>query len=317
MSELTGLTPESVQSEIKRSRHKAELPMYATNIILSAITLAVSMIVFFRDQGILDQIKQALMNENVTDVSPDFNIVLLCIVSILSLVGGIGLLLYFIVIHLYAYYKMYAKTISYSIRVSDKNFPELYAKVKEFTRLLGLKKEPEVYITQDDGSINAFASWIPGKYYVRLNAEIVDLAYLENKDWDTVAFIMAHEFGHIYLHHTHMLYQIWVRFIGFVPVIGALFLSPLYSRTHEFSADRVAQALTGGKNQEEGMMLLSAGRHLYKHTDINDFIEWTGKDHNFLEKISRFLTNLVASHPIMPFRVAAILDKDKKSGRLL
>ena len=33
--------------------------------------------------------------------------------------------------------------------------------------------------------------------------------------------------------------------------------------------------------------------------------------------ISRFIVNLFASHPIAPFRAAAIVDPDRKSGRLL
>jgi len=40
-------------------------------------------------------------------------------------------------------------------------------------------------------------------------------------------------------------------------------------------------------------------------------------NHNAIERFARWCTNLVASHPIMPFRVRAILDPSKKSGRLL
>lgn len=317
MSELTGLTPESVQSEIKKSRHKAELPFYAINIILSVIAFAVFFYYGFRDNGILDQIKDSLSKENITDVSPEFNMIFILAVTIISVIGGLGLLIYYIFRYLYSCYQTYGKSISYSIRVSEKNYPELYEKVKEFTRLLGLKKEPEVYVRQSNGSINAFASWVPGKNFVQINAEVLDLAYMENKDIDTVAFIMAHEFGHIYFHHINMFYQLWAEFIGFVPIVGTLIFAPLFWRSQEYTADRVAQALTGGKNQEEGMMLLAAGRHLYKHTDINNFIEWANRDHNFIERFMRFLINLGASHPVMPFRVAAILDKTKKSGRLI
>ena len=136
MSELTGLTPESVQNEIKKSRHKAELPMYATNIILSAVAVIVTFIATFREQGILDQIKEALTKENITDLNPEFNAIVIFFVTVISLIGGVGLLLYYVIQLLVAYYYLYAKTISYSIRVSEKNYPELYAKVKEFSRLM-------------------------------------------------------------------------------------------------------------------------------------------------------------------------------------
>ena len=316
MSELTTLTPESVQSEIKRTRHKAEHPLYAISIILGIAAVLVVFFYGFKEHGILDMIKDTLAKENITDVSPEFNTIVIFCVTFVSVIGGLGLLIYYIVQLIAAYYLLYAKTISYSIRVSEKNYPELYAKVKEYTRLLGFKKEPEVYIQQSDGSINAFACWAPGKYYVQINAEILEVGYLEHKDLDSVAFIMAHEFGHIYCHHVNMLYSMWAQLIGFVPVLGTALIKPAFSRSQEYSADRVAQALTAGKSQEDAMMLLAAGRHLYKYTDVNDFIEWANKDHNFLERFARFVINFTASHPIFPLRVKAILDTSKKSGRL-
>ena len=316
MSESAVRTPEAVQAEIKKTRHKAELPLYAISIILGVIAVIIAGIYVFQDSGLLDGLKGVLQENNITDASPEFNQVLLVLIGFISLIGGIGCLLYFIIANLIGYYQLYSKELSYSVRVSEKNFPELYAYVKEFTRLLGLKKEPEVYI-QSTGVINACACWVPGKYYVRINAEVLDLAYLEHKDIDTVAFVMAHEFGHIYFHHVHMLYKIWTAFIGFVPVFGPSFMVPIYTRAKEYSADRVAQALMDGKNKEECMMLLATGRHLYKYTSVEDYLKVINKDHNFIERFARFVVNMLASHPITPFRTAAMMDESKKSGRLL
>lgn len=316
MSELTVRTPEEVRSEIKSTRHKAELPLYAITIILSFITIIVLWIFMFRDSGALDSIKDVLATNNITDASPEFNQVLLVCIGFISLIGGIGCLAYFVITLLVGYYKLYAKEMGYSIRVSEKNFPELYAYVKEFTKNLGLKKEPEVYVTQT-GSINAFACWVPGKYYIQINAEILDLAYMENKDIETVAFVMAHEFGHVYFHHVNMFYKMWTQFVGFIPVFGQSFLLPLYERAKEYSADRVAQALMNGKQKEECMMLIAVGRHLYKYADMDDYLANVNKDHNFIERFARFVLNITAGHPIAPFRIAAMMDKTKKSGRLL
>ena len=309
-------TPEVVQGEIKKTRHKAELPIYAISIILGVAAVVILGIYAFQDSGLLDSLKAILEENNITDASPEFNQVLIVLISFVSFIGGIGCFIYFVIANLIGYYKLYSDEMSYSIRVSEKNFPELYAYVKEFTRLLGLKKEPEVYV-QSTGVINACACWVPGKYYVRINAEILDIAYMEHKDIETVAFIMGHEFGHIYFHHVHMLYRMWTAFIGFVPVFGPSFMVPLYERAKEYSADRVAQALMNGKNKEECMMLISAGRHLYKYSDVEDYMKWINKDHNFIERFARFLVNMTAGHPIAPFRVAAMMDELKKSGRLL
>lgn len=72
-----------------------------------------------------------------------------------------------------------------------------------------------------------------------------------------------------------------------------------------------------GKNKEECMMFLSTGRHLYKYTNVEDYLKVINKDHNFIERFARFVVNMTASHPITPFRTAAMMDEAKKSGRLL
>ena len=236
---------------------------------------------------------------------------------VISVIGGILMIIGMLVLFLIILYNIYAGQLAYSVKVSEKNFPEIYKKVKEYTYLLGFRREPEVYVQQMNGMLNAYTSWIPGRTFIQLNAEIVDLAYMENKDFDTVFFAMAHEFGHIYLHHVQLNYTLWSNLIAFVPILGNLFFRPILSRAREYSADRVGQALTNGKNQEECMMLLSAGRHAYKKLNINDYMDKIAKPRGAMVRFFRWITNLLASHPIMPFRVAAILDVDKKSGRLL
>ena len=46
-------------------------------------------------------------------------------------------------------------------------------------------------------------------------------------------------------------------------------------------------------------------------------MSYVNKDKNFVDKFARFVTNMIASHPINPFRTKAILDPERKSGRLL
>ena len=92
MSELTGLTPESVQSEIKRTRHKAEHPLYAISIILGIAAVLVVFFYGFKEHGILDMIKDTLAKENITDVSPEFNtIVIFCSQTVRSTHSPAGL----------------------------------------------------------------------------------------------------------------------------------------------------------------------------------------------------------------------------------
>ena len=317
MSEQTVRTPELVQTEIRKLRHKAEIPLYVINTILGPIFLAVAGILVFGQYGIVDLIKEGLENAEITETSPEFGAFLIGFVALFASIGAIGFIIYLIVMSLIEYYKTYSSNMSYGIRVSEKNFPEIYAKVKEFSKLLGFKKEPEVYVEQMNGTINAYASWVPGKYYVHLNAEVIELLYLEHKDLDTISFIMGHEFGHLYYRHMYLPLNFFANIGSVIPFFGQCFMGPLLQRAREYSVDRVAQVLTDDKCGEETMMFLSAGRHVYKYVDVNDYMDYVNKDKNFVDKFARFVTNMIASHPINPFRTKAILDPERKSGRLL
>lgn len=294
---------------IKMTRHKAELPL---RIIAIALSCIIFILIGFvaqaaqNDVAVQEELATMLEGEDESTAAIAETIVALGIGCSIVMIGGLALVL------LFAFYKQYAQIMSYSIKVTPTNFPEIYEKGKEFTEKLGLKKMPEIYVEQDNGALNAFATYVIGKRYVKLNAEIVDVAYLENKDFDTVFFVMAHEFGHIYLHHVTLLYNLFVSVAKAIPIYG-----PLLSRAQEFSADRVGQALTDNKNSEKCMVLMAGGRHLYKYIDINDYLASAAANHNALERFSRFIVNLLASHPITPFRTAAIMDPDRKSGRLL
>ena len=102
----------------------------------------------------------------------------------------------------------------------------------------------------------------------------------------------------------------------FFPAVGQLFYLGL-QRAREYSADRVAQALTGGKAELETMMMLSAGRHAYKYMDAEDYVERINENNRALERFARWCINFASTHPIHPYRGRAILDPEKRSGRLL
>ena len=155
MSEQTVRTPESVQKEIRKRRHKAELPLFVINSIIGPIFLCIAGIVLFGEYGIVDLIKEGLENAEITETSPEFSAFLIGFIAVFASIGAIGFVCYLIILSLFEYYKRYASNMAYGIRVSEENFPEIYAKVKEFSKLLGFKKEPEVYVEQMNGTINA------------------------------------------------------------------------------------------------------------------------------------------------------------------
>lgn len=282
-------TPEEIRQEFKRVRHKAERPLYYLLVVINICIIAALLFV--------PEVSESLVEETGEESYGGF----FGWIIVSTVIVGL----------LFAFYKQYGEKLSYSVRVTPTNFPEIYETSVEYARVLGLKKVPEVYISQENGTLNAFATWVIGRRYIQLNAEIVDVAYMENKDLDTVKFVLGHEFGHVYMKHVTLAYNLGFMFSKLIPVLG-----PLMSRAQEYSADRVAQILT----QQTGtkcMTMLTAGRHLYAYVDSDDYINNILKEKNLLEHVSYFFVNLFASHPIMPFRIKAIMDPERKSGRLI
>lgn len=298
-----------VKEIIKKTRHKAELP-------LKYIAIAMTVIAMFIIGVLAEAVKQdtTVKAKLLEQLGAEDQMTTALTEGFLEFGIGCGIvvLIFFAFVILFNYYKMYAKVMSCAVKVTSVNFPEIYEKACEYADKLGLKKVPEVYIQQHNGQLNAFATFVVGKRYVQLNAEMVDVAYMENKDFDTLFFVMAHEFGHIYFHHVTLLYNLATLVGRLVPIYGKALI-----RAQEFSADRAAQALTDNVNCDKCMALLSAGRHLYKYVDISDYSESAEANHNFVERFGRFIINLLTDHPITPFRVRAIMDPDRKSGRLI
>ena len=236
---------------------------------------------------------------------------------VISIIGtlGIGALLFhfdreklfmFAAVVFFMIYSLHARTRAYAIKVSERNFPEIYHKSVEFAYMLGMKTVPAVYIEQQNGALNAFAAAVVGKRYTGINAEIVDVAYTGDKDFDPVFYVLAHEFAHHYFGHTHII-QVFVNYFGgFIPVTGMA-----HSRAREYSCDRLAQLLME-KDCAREAMLLCAGRRLYNVVDLNDYIDQASTERGpFL-----WFTNMLATHPIPLKRIAALADPSRRSGKL-
>ena len=317
MKEGTGIkneylpkTPEEFKKAFKKVRHKAEVPLYCMAVLLT-VFIALFLIISgigFKGMG-STQLEARFLAGGVEASTASM------LAQVLGLIGSgvvIFVIVFFAGILIYGYYYNYAKVLAYSIKVTPENFPEIYELTQQYAGILGLKKVPDVYIEQKNGEINAFACWVIGRNIIQLNAEVVDIAVMENKDMEPVKFILGHEFGHVYLKHVHILYKLgclaWER----IPILGSLL-----KRSREYSCDRVGQLLAGSDVAKKGMALLTCGRHLYAHVDAEDYVQNIVKKRNFAEKISLFIYHIFQSHPINHYRMAAILDPKKKSGKLL
>lgn len=293
----SGLPP-FTKKEIRSFRHKAENPLYITMVILNILMFVIGIIICilaFRGEGPLTEPIGDFVKEELLGISRYVQIHQ-------ELLAILILLPFMLMAAVYLYYAQYRAN---SIRITEKNFPEIYAVVEDYSRRLGLKKTPKVYLTQENGLLNAFSTFILRRQYVVLLADLFEVAYLEHHDLESIKFIIAHEMSHIRLRHATFSYQISILFANYIPI-----LSSTLSRAREYSCDRVAQHLVGVSGVEP-MLALIVGKHLYKKVDVEDYVKHCHETRGFFV----FVLNMLSTHPIMPKRIQALL-KDHGSGRL-
>ncbi|MEL7659011.1 MAG: hypothetical protein AAGU75_24225, partial [Bacillota bacterium] len=63
-------------------------------------------------------------------------------------------------------YYTYAGFRSMSVKITERNFPEIHEIVLEYAERLGMKEIPTIYLVQGNGLLNAFASCVPFKQYI-------------------------------------------------------------------------------------------------------------------------------------------------------
>lgn len=305
---------------IKACRHKSEMRWYRGMVIINLLIVIGVITVFIcsiqSNKSYVDayisksievfneQIEEENGEETTTykqaeeeleDMVEDFPLNIQFFMEIIILIAFIPLL----VCWLYAQYR------SMSIKITKVNYPEIYEIVEEYAQKLQMKKIPEVYMVQGNGIINALSSFIPGKQYIEIMADLLEVAYREHHDMATIRFIIAHEMAHIYYKHSTLHNCYSILFSSVIPI-----LSPTLSRAREYSCDRLAQVLSGSDGVD-AMFMLIAGIHLYKQIDRDDYLEHSKNIKGFFV----FCYNLICDHPIMNKRIAALMMK-KGSGKL-
>lgn len=210
------------------------------------------------------------------------------------------ILVYGIVTLIFGYLGLYmalASVKASAVKITQKNFPEIYQLIFSYAQRLGMKKVPDAYIVQQGGVLNAFSSFIPHRQFIVINTEIFEVAYREHQDLNALSFIIAHELSHIYYGHATLHYNLPIWFSMNAPLFGQI-----ASRTREYSCDRLAQRLTNYDGLD-AMLILMVDRHLYTLIDKQDYVDQTINERGFF----LWLLNLISTHPIMPKRIRALV----------
>ena len=182
-----------------------------------------------------------------------------------------------------------------AVRLSRRQFPDIYEVKEDFARRLNLQREPEIYVMSGNGTLNAFAASTFGYDFVVIHSELFSNTYEKNKD--ALAFIIGHEIGHLRLGHTRLWYQLSTAYVDRIPLLGGFL-----SRAREFSCDRHGAYLV--PRGEEGLMLLAAGRYIYKEVGVEELLEQAQRFRGFWPVVAQ----LPQSHPFTVRRLTVLYD---------
>ena len=261
-----------------RLRDPYEIPLYIlsvlVNLLIIALILAGALLL-----GVLNTLAGEPLSGPVVDA------IRVAFVALLLLVPG-----------LIVYRQLTRAGVRGSaVRLSRRQFPAIHAVKEDFARRLGLKRDPEIYLMSGNGALNAFAASTFGYDFVVIHSELFSNTYERNKD--ALAFIVGHELGHLRLGHTRLWYQLSTAYVDRVPLLRGFL-----SRAREYSCDRHGAYLA--PQGEEGLVLLAAGRYVYKQVDVEELLEQARRFRGFWPVVAQ----LPQSHPFAVRRVRALYD---------
>ena len=184
------------------------------------------------------------------------------------------------------------------VEVNQDQFPEIFEVYREMNSNLQIAKIPPLFIIQQGGSLNAFAIRFSGKNYIAIYSEIFELI---NSDVEIVKFILGHELGHV--KRNHMSKMFWTLLSSIIP-----FLSAAYSRGCEFTCDNIGHDLSNNGSQQ-GLLVLAAGKKLYKQIDIDKYIANSIKQ----KSNSVSFSEICSTHPFLPNRLLNVINSKEFS----
>src|ERR687898_793199 len=259
-------------------RNPYEIPLYILSVLVNLFIIALILV-----GGLYLGFLNALAGEPLS--GPMVDTIRVAFVALLLLVPGLVV------------YRQITRagTRGSAVRLSQRQFPDIYAVKDDFARRLNLRREPEIYLMSGNGTLNAFAASTFGYDFVVIHSELFSNTYEKNKE--ALAFIIGHELGHLRLGHTRLWYQLSTAYVDRVPLLG-----DFLSRAREYSCDRHGAYVA--PQGEEGLVLLAAGRYVYKQVDVEQLLEQAQRFRGFWPTVAQ----LPQSHPFTVRRIRVLHD---------
>jgi Zn-dependent protease with chaperone function len=257
-------------------RHPLELPIYFVLVLLNLVIVVVLV------GGILIELAPTPLHALVIASTP----LRLAVVAILLAALVVGLL--FVI----GRQLTRASVRGNAVLATPEEFPEIEAIKKDAASTLGFRppREPEIYITNGNGVLNAFAASAFGHDFVVIHSGLFANTLEQNQR--ALRFIVGHELGHIRLHHTRLWYQVSIAFSSLIPLLGAWL-----SRLRELSCDRHGAWFE--REGADGLVLLTAGRYIYHQVQLRGLLDQARRNMGFWNTI----VQLPLSHPLTLRRI--------------
>jgi Zn-dependent protease with chaperone function len=180
-----------------------------------------------------------------------------------------------------------------AVRLGPGQFPELYGRVHELALRLGLPRVPDVYLMQQDGALNAFATRFMRTHMVVLLSDLLEACGDNTAARD---MIIGHELGHIRAGHLRGRWLLMPT--AFVPFLGSAL-----SRAREYTCDRYGCAAAGDREGAlVGLAILSAGARYGPRVNRAAMVQ----QHRDLRSTWMHVGEWLGSHPPLARRLLAL-----------
>ncbi|MGW5875186.1 M48 family metallopeptidase [Nocardiopsis terrae] len=197
----------------------------------------------------------------------------------------------------------YARECAESVRISPTQFPEAHRMVVSLATDMGLARPPEAYVRVGPVSARTDAAAHGLRRYLVLPDALFD-GNGRLRDPDALAFLIAHQVGHVAAGHTGYWRRLATVGADLVPGLGSAL-----SRAAEYTADNHAHAhLPEGVH---AVHLFAGGPNLYTRVNMGEMAARARTDRG----CSLLLYHLLSRRPSNTRRMAALRDRTRR-GRV-
>jgi Zn-dependent protease with chaperone function len=188
-----------------------------------------------------------------------------------------------------------ARIRSEGVKLDANQMPELNRTFANVCARLNVLRIPELYLMQQGGALNAFATRHCARNFVVVYSDLLEAYGAES---DEIKFLLGHEIGHI--RSRHIFKNVLLLPGLFLPLLGSA-----YNRACESSCDRHgAFASENAESSVRAMMILSGGKQAGRELVAEAFSSQHHRDRGFFVS----LHELFSSYPTLSKRVSDLLD---------